>query len=582
MKTSISRAIFVSLLFVLFYTICTPAQIVPPGNVDPGAIDKANLNKFNFQEKRSLPEDNTRIEDLNKNNSRTPAVMRTSKFLVKKITFSGNKICKTEELEKISSIIVGKESTIDEVIEITNKITEMYKKRGYLTSLAYILPQKIENGNLEIAILEGKVGNIKIQGNRWVKTTYIKNNILKNNDFDKQKIFNVNNLKQSLGEINKNEYLKGQVTLQKGVEPETTDIILQIKDRFPIGLSTSWDNGGRDLIGTQKAGITLTNYNLTGFGDTIYANTSLASGSLGLSTGYSLPVGDKGTELRLGYSLSKIHLGGSYKQYDIHGSSYNFSPTIFQPVYRGRSLNISSDLSFDMRQSKTTLKGYNLNKYALRVLRVGLNADKDDAHGRWISRAEFSTGLPILGATNEKEDGANGSAKFFKINTNLTRVQALPFKTTGIFKASAQFTPDGLLSPEQMQIGGMYTVRGYDEGSLLGDYGYTASLELRTPISFLPNNLIVPFMPAASKFKNIALRDRIQLAAFYDQGFVKTVHPLSAENSPNFLQSVGVGLRCYLTKYVMANVDFGIPLGRDKSTNQNFMKVHFGLSSSLF
>jgi len=556
------------------------SQVIPPSNVDPGAIDRASTDHFRPLEKRipAKTEEPQINSTGNKSNPEAPATLRASRFQLNKIVFSGNKVIQISELENVTSKIIGKEVSMDEILELTNKITNIYKQRGYLTSFAYIPPQKIENGLLEIAILEGKVGNITIQGNKWVKANYIRKNILKSNDFEQQKVFNVNDLRRSLGDINKSEYLKGQVTLQKGVEPETTDIILQVKERLPLGLTTSWDNTGRELIGVQKANIALSDYNLTGFGDSIYANVSFASRTFGLGTGYSLPLGDKGTRLNLGYSMSNIDLGGSYKDYEIKGKSHNFAVGITQPLLRGDNYDISSDFNFDMRHSMTKMRETQLNKSELRVLRIGLNGNRYDQHGRWIARAEASTGLPLLGGTSISEEGI-GSSKFVKFNTNLIRVQALPFKSTGIFKISGQFSPNALLCPEQMQIGGMYTVRGFDEGLVLGDIGYNVSLEVRTPIPFLPQKLTIPLPKHA---KNIYLKDRIQFAAFYDQGFAHTIHQDYSEHYTNFLQGVGVGLRCYLTKYISANIDFGFPLGRDRSPDQNFAKFHFGLSSNLF
>ncbi|MDD3012852.1 MAG: ShlB/FhaC/HecB family hemolysin secretion/activation protein [Candidatus Gastranaerophilales bacterium] len=580
MKIILFKLLLIYFAFFLFGVQGVYSQVIPPSNVDPGAIDRATTDHFRPLEKRIPAKgEGPQINSTgSKSSPEAPATLQASKFQLKNLVFSGSKVIDVSELEKISSGMIGKEVSIEEVLELTKKITGIYKERGYLTSFAYVPPQKIENGVLEIAILEGKVGNIKIQGNKWVKANYIEKNILKNNDFEKQKVFNVNDLRKSLGDINKNEYLKGQVTLQKGVEPETTDIILQIKDRLPIGLSTSWDNTGRELIGVQKANITLSDYNLTGFGDSIYTNVSFASGTFGLGTGYSLPLGDKGTLLNFGYSMANINLGGSYKDYDIKGKSHNFSLGILKPLLKGENYNITSDLSFDMRHSITRMREVELNKSELRVLRVGLNGNKYDAHGRWIARAEVSTGLPLLGGTSESEEGI-GSSKFVKLNTNLIRVQALPFKSTGILKLSGQFSPNTLLCPEQMQIGGMYSVRGFDEGLVLGDIGYNASLEVRTPIPFLPQKLNIPL---PKHIKSINLKDRIQFATFYDQGFAHAIHQNYSEHYNNFLQGVGVGLRCYLTRYVMANIDFGFPLGRSRTPNQNFARFHFGLSSSLF
>ena len=60
---------------------------------------------------------------------------------------------------------VGNEVTINDLIGMANAITEHYQKNGYISTTAYLPPQKVEDGNVEIVVLEGKYGNIKIEGN---------------------------------------------------------------------------------------------------------------------------------------------------------------------------------------------------------------------------------------------------------------------------------------------------------------------------------------------------------------------------------------------------------------------------------
>ncbi|EKE03845.1 MAG: OMP85 family outer membrane protein [uncultured bacterium] len=554
------------------------AEIMPPSNVDPGVIDSARMQTFDLKTQKPKSEIQEEITKASES-AESPAVLRDTKFQLNKVIFTGNTQYKSEDLTKFAADIIGKEVTFKEVNAVARQITNLYRENGYLTSLAYITPQTIEDGIVEISIVEGKIGDIEIQGTRWTKDVYLKNTIFKSNGFDEDKIFNINSVRKSLNDLNQSGYLKGQIILEKGEKAETTDIILDIKERMPFSLGVSWDNLGRDLIGNQRANITVADNNLTGFGDRLYAGTSLASGAFGVSTGYEVPVGPYGTKFRFGYSFADIDLGGAYKQYKIDGNSHLFGTSIIQPIYKGGNFELVSDLGFDMRHSKTTLLGdTTLQNYNLRVLRTGLNAIKYDNSGKWISRAEVSTGLPILGATTESGHGI-GSSKFVKINSNLIRVQKLPFNSLGIARVSGQFSPNALLAPEQTQLGGSYTVRGYDEGILLGDLGYNASLEVRTPIPFLPASISLPLMP--QKIKNINLKDKIQFAAFYDQGYAKMLHQNSIKTS-GFLQSVGVGLRCSVTRFLSANLDLGVPLGGKVSPDQNAAKFHFSLTSNLF
>lgn len=565
------------LLAVNIGNLKASAAVPLPGNVDPGAIVHKNP-LANYNNETTSSEKDTNFEMKDASTAESPAVLYNDKILVKNVVFKGNTKIKTEILQELASDIAGQEVSMNEIKKLTSKITKLYRDKGYLTSIAYVAPQEMDNDTLEITILEGKVGNINIQGTKWAKPSYIKNNILKVNNISEDKIFNVNSLRESLNDLNSTNSLKGQIILQKGEKPATTDIVLDIKERTPLKLGVSWDNLGRDLVGVQRGNATISDTNLTGFGDTLYTGVSRASGTLGFNSGYSIPVGPYGTIFNLGYSYSKVKLGDSYKSLDIKGKSQLFSPSIIQPLYKGNNFSLTSNLTFDMRFSRTTMMdSTELQDYKLSVLRYGITGIKNDRSGRWISKEEISAGLPVLGSKAESAYGV-GSTKFIKANAYLTRIQNLPFNSVGIFRLGGQYSPDAMLAPEQIQMGGMYSVRGYKEGLLLGDVGCNASLEVRKTIPHLPN-LNIPYWQGKSL--RVPLKDRIQFATFYDFGYAKAIHQQNIEQTSKYLSGAGIGLRINLTKYLMVNVDLGVPLVKRQALNQNSMKLHFGFSSDL-
>jgi len=589
-KKIVASTIFTFILFAPLQDAKAQYLPLPVSNVDAGVINKNITSEFDnslLTEVRDLPLDN-KIIMPEKEAKEIPAITKENRFNLKNVVFTGNTVFKTQELEKICADYVNKDVTISDLKKLTDEITTRYQDSGYITSFAYIPPQKVQDGVVEIAIIEGKIGNINIEGNKWVRTSYLRNKLLKANKLSDDNIFNVNDLRRSLSEVNNNDYLKGQVILEKNAEdPESIDLTLSVKDRFPLNLGINWDNQGRELVGVQRATISIADQNLTGFGDTLSVSTSFARKVFGLHSGYSIPIGPYGTELKAGYSFSNNELGGAFRNYGFQGKAHGINAGIMQPIYRGRTLTLTSDLSFDILNARTKMVGQTFQKYDLRVLRAGLNGVKDDNRGRWVSRLEVSTGLPIMGGSSDvwligdRVSGAGiGTGKFVKIGANLMRVQYLPKDITGIVKVSTQYSPMALLPVEQMQFGGMSSVRGFDEALLLGDIGYTLSLEARKPVPFIPASISIPYW--FNKSVKVPLKNRIHAAAFYDQGLGYSLHQPAGFTHRNFLQAVGVGLRCYLTKYMSANFDLGIPLGRDRIAGQDRVKFHFSLTSDVF
>ena len=89
-------------------------------------------------------------------------------------------------------------------------------------------------------------------------------------------------------------------------------------------------------------------------------------------------------------------------------------------------------------------------------------------------------------------------------------------------KGSGQESSDRLISGEQFGIGGIYSVRGFDERTLLGDSGIQANIEL--------------WMPALTSYE-------IRPLVFFDYGHVELNTPLISETPSIDISSVGAGIR---------------------------------------
>lgn len=563
------------------------AVIDPPGGsnaYDPGVLDQKNLFELKQYEQKARQENkhvdkNDIIMDKKVYDEIEKLPNKQLRFVLNSVTFKGNTVLTEDQLLRIVCDSIETEVTLDDLIKFANLITETYHELGYISSLAYVPPQKIEDGNVEIIIIEGKYGNIDVEGNKWARNKFVKGRFLTDQDIVHDGILNINDIQRSLQEVNSQGYMKGQITLQDNEESaEYTDVVYAVKDRFPMDLDLRFDNQGFSRGGLNRFVIFAGMYNLTGFGDQLVSTTSIARHSVGQGVFYSVPLTyKKETKLNLGYSFSGSNLGDFYGLENMRGRSHNFFGGISRRLVRTENFKLYGDISLDFRNTKNTFENlgttYDLTRYNTRMVRANLSSIKDDFYGKWYTTLGASVGVPWFDATendNLKGQGgfvspSNAAAKF---NGNLVRLQALPWRSMAIAQLGGQAATRNLWPSEKLQVGGISTVRGYQEVFAMGDYGMTGSLEVRTPVPFLR-------MITGERFKFID--DSIRLAAFYDWGWFGDRY---VKESSNYMMSVGAGTVLKLTKYVSSNVYLGIPIGK-KYDNGSSCRVHFQITSNI-
>ncbi len=559
----------------------------PVGNFDAGVIDTTNLIQFKEYEFKASEENKEKHKDsgeiiMNKElQSQVDQLPnKEASFILNSITFKGYTAFTEEELMNLICDKIGTRVTVGDLVGLTNMVTEHYQKHGYISSVAYLAPQRVQDGNIVINIMEGKYGNVKVSGNKWNRTSYLNNQFLRDKYIESGSLLNVNDIRESLKELNASGYMHGSISLEDNEESaELTDLELTVKDRFPLDFDFRWDDMGTSATGLHRAVFFAGLYNLTGFGDQLYSTTTLARHSIGQGVMYSVPLtATKETKLNVGYSYSGASVaGGGLDFLDLESKSHNLFFTLSRRLIKTDNYKLYGDIGFDLRNTETTwLGGMDLYKYRSRNLKVNLTNIKDDFYGKWFANVGTSVGLDWFGATNQLDFGMEGaykhsipSNKGVRVMGNIARIQVLPFKSTGIIQARGQWASRALLPSERMSFGGMSSVRGYEESFFIKDYGATASAELRFPVPFLRMML-----PEKLKF----IDDSIRLAGFYDIGWFGNRH--ASNDGPDYLMSVGGGVILKLTRYLSANVYLGVPIG-DKPENASGCRVHFIVTSNI-
>ncbi len=452
--------------------------------------------------------------------------------------------------------------------KVADLITDQYRKKGYVTSRAYIPPQNIKKGILIIRVVEGSLGNLEIKGNRYFKTSLLKRKL----NLKQDRAFDYSALQKSLTNINEHPDRTAKATLVPGKEPGTTDVVLVVEDNFPFHIGFEFDNYGSRYIEKDRYTVFLEHNNLLGFDDKLFLQMQKSEYDYyELETGrYTLPINNTtdigiygfSSDTSLGREFENISKGKAY----VYGLFFN-KALIVEP-----DIDLRLNLGFDYKD----IKNYILESLTagshdeLSVFKGGFDLDLFDKWGRTILTSELDIGVPdFLGSMDAKDTRASrtgSGGKFVKGVFNLFRLQPGPFSSYILWKNQAQFSNYNLVASEQFQIGGPTSVRGYPVAEFSGDKGYYTSLEWSFPSYFVPKKIKVPFT-------GDTLRDALHPVLFYDWAMISNKQLSYVGDKKNrTLKSAGFGFRLNLSNNLSARIEFGYPIGRKSSDRHNFQR----------
>lgn len=558
-KNKISLVSFFFLLFLFLSSQIGFAQNIPPG-AEPGA-EAQRFKEQSERQKRQLEKKKIEVPTIETPQKEEKPIPSGASFILKEVKIVGVSVLTRKEMlslyELIRASYYNKKIQLKDLEGIVKEIQSIYEKKGYLTTNVYIPEQDIKNGVVEIRVFEGKMGKLKVEGNKYFSTSLIDSYF----HTKKNEVLNIVKLKRDILRLNQNPDMEVKVFISAGEEPGTSDITLQAKDKFPWHIGLSEDNQGIRLTGKYRTSYTLRSSNLTGHADTFFESTMFSNNSFGQSASYMLPLGTKGTKLKFDFTYFKMKIGKEFTPYDIIGRTQIYTPSVSWELALNDDYQANLDLGLDIKSIIKKEQSQQIADDQLRLPWFGFNVSKQDVSGRttFIPRLTFGTS-GFLGASCRNHPSASRAGtggSFVKYTQYLNRTQRMPFKSYMTIRSQYQLASHTLPSAEQFQLGGAYSVRGYPESMYLSDIGASLSVDWLFPMYIIPEHWKI------SK-QNTPLRYQMQPVIFADCGGGKLKKVLEGEKYKQFLVGVGGGLQFNLDSGLSLRVEWASPIGGDK------------------
>lgn len=385
----------------------------------------------------------------------------------------------------------GKRLDIKGLNEAAGALTRHYQSSGHLLSYAYLPAQRVADGVIELAVLEGKLEGVQIVTAQDVR---LRDEVIQAHT---DSLTRPGPLLQA--DVERKLLLLGDmpgVTARAAFTPGATtggaEMVVSVAEDEPLEMRADFNNHGGKSTGQYRLGLTLQFRDLFGWGDSTTARGvvsdkgSLVTGSLSSS----VPVGGDGWKLGANLSRLKYQLAGSFRSASAVGQADALGFDASYPLRRAADGSVYLKAGFDhkrLRDELQTLGTATAKRNDSGDL--GASFDYRDSIGG-LSAGSATVTVGQLRVQDSSQVAATPRREWHKLGVQLVRQQAITGPWSLYGRLSAQKTGTTLDSSEKLGLGGAGAVRAYASGEASVDHGAVASLELRYALDFLGGNVV--------------------------------------------------------------------------------------------
>lgn len=518
-------------------------------------------------------------------------LIRPQSFFVEAVQIQGNTLLPENDLMELVAPLIGGERVLKDIERTAAVVQQAYRQAGYGGVVAFVPAQALENGEVVIQVVEGKIANVRISDNK----RYDEANITSSLPYLRTgKTPSIRDIDRNIQLANENPAKNLRVVFVAGAEPGEIDTDVSVTEERPVRLLFGVDSAGTPDTGNFRvnAGIQHANLrNLDHIGTFQFQTSPTDTGRVQVySAGYRIPLYRYFSAVDIFYAHSSVNGvattipgGGGALGFTGKGDVAGFRMNHYLP--RLGEYDHHLILGWDWRRFDNNCS---ITFEGIGTIDCGAAASAD------VSIAPFSLGYAgqksapgfSWGINSNLSGNTGGSSRsrfdrarpdadkhYFVWRLFAFSNLALPAGFGLTTRISAQYSPHALISGEQFGIGGggsamggFISVRGYREREVVGDYGTSFNLE--------------GLGPDLARIIN-AQQTSLRPVAFFDVGWAGNNHhvPCNADGSSCTLASVGGGIRFAIGKQFSGRLDFGHALidGNQKAagTTRGHLAINF-------
>ena len=245
---------------------------------------------------------------------------------------TGSTVFSQAELAAVTAPFTDRPLGAEELEQLRQQLTQLYLDAGFRNSGATLPDQDIRDGVVEYRIVEGRLTEVDVEGNRWFRDGYLRSRILRG----AHEPLDVADLERELQLLQQDPRIRRvDAALLPGDRPGEARLRARFDEELPFFASFEISNYDSPSIGEYRLQLDLAHRNLTGWGDTLRWMGAWTEGLWDTEAGYEIPVTPWDTTLGAWYRWGTSDVvENPFDELDIESRAQTIGLELRQPVYR--------------------------------------------------------------------------------------------------------------------------------------------------------------------------------------------------------------------------------------------------------
>ena len=404
--------------------------------------------------------------------------------------------------DRVLADYVGEQYGLEGLSAARDALEQAIIAAGYNFHRVSLPPQDLFEGTVRLQVSRFAIGEVVVEGNRFFDAENIRNSVP---ELRAGETPNTLLLSRSLKIANDHASKSTILRFREGTAPDTIDAVLAVQDRDPRVVFVSLDNTGpedgdvwRSTFGYQHGNLFNADHALTA---TLTTAPEDPSSTTQIGVNYRIPLYRHGATVDLLFSDSDsagetggdvdgtqtlapgITTGGG-QAIEITGEGTVLGAIYRRPMLTDGSFNHDWSAGLQVKQfdNSSEFQGNELAGAELQSVPLELGY----SYTRQLPNSSFFGSATLVQEVGDDDDEydndrAEAESGWTALRFDLSYDRLFAGNYLFHLGFSGQQTSNLLISGEQFGLGGVGTVRGFEERAVTGDSGYLLNLEVWFP-----------------------------------------------------------------------------------------------------